>query len=91
MSVKPTYTLPSYSSCPSNESQEMKVVKSRPSSGSPPSQTSLQSNDIGRKLNTSSSASRNNDSSGRAFLSVRKNVGLMKSHSNFAERLSVSG
>ena len=91
MSIKPTYSLPSYSSCPSNESQDMKAMKSMPSSGSPPSQNLLQPNDIGRKLTTSSSASRNSDNSGRAFLSVRKNVGLLKSHSNFTERHTVSG
>ena len=91
MSVKPTYSLPSYSSCSSNESQDMKAMKSMPSSRSPSSQTLLQPNDIGRKITTSSSSSRNNDNSGRAFLSVRKNVGLLKSHSNFSERLSVSG
>ena len=86
MSLKPSYSSPSSNSFSSSSSlidHNEDVVIRKPSIGIETSTLSSgrlpQQDAEGEKL-TSSSRTQNKESGGRAFLSVKKNAGLLKSH-----------
>ena len=92
MSLKPIYSSTRYSSCSSPETDDLRTMKTMSSATSPSSQSLLHTKDTERKSATAGGfIPRSNDNSGRPFLSVRKNAGLLKSRSNVAERLPGSG
>ena len=92
MSIKPSHSSnSSYLSSPDSESQTLRVMKPIISSTSTPSQNLLHPKENGRKIPSATSSKRSNDISEKSFLSVRKNVSLMKTNSNFADRLDSSG
>ena len=92
MSVKQSFSSSSYSTSSSVASLSTIAMKSSTSSDSTSCPSLLQSSgDIGRKMATSRCANQENDSSGRSFLSVRKNDSLMRSRVNMVERLNTQG
>ena len=92
MSVKQSFSSSSYSTSSSVTSLSTNPMKSSPASDSTSCQALLQSSrDIGRKIATARSGNQESDSSGRSFLSVRKNDSLMKSRANMVERSTTQG
>ena len=92
MSVKQSFSSSSYSTSSSGTSLCTNPMKSSSSSDSTSCQSLLQSSrDIGRKMATAISANQESDSSGRSFLSVRKNDSLMRSRANMVERSITQG
>ena len=92
MSVKQSFSSSSYSTSSSVASLSTNSMKSSTSSDSTSCQALLQSSrDIGRKMAAARCPSKESDSSGRSFLSVRKNDSLMRSRANMVERSITQG
>ena len=92
MSVKQSFSSSSYSTSSSGASLSTNPMMSSPSSDSTSCQALLQSSrDIGRKMATARCANQESDTSGRSFLSVRKNDSLMRSRANMVERSITQG
>ena len=92
MSVKQSFSSSSYSTSSSGASLCTNPMKSSSSSDSTSCQSLLQSSrDIGRKMAAARCPSKESDSSGRSFLSVRKNDTLMNSRDNMVERSITQG
>ena len=92
MSIKQSISSSSYSNSSSAVSLSTNIMKSSSSSDPTSCQSLLQSSrDIGRKMAAARCPSKESDSSGRSFLSVRKNDSLMNSRDNMVERSITQG
>ena len=91
MSVKQSFSS-SYTTSSSVASLSSNPMMSSPTSDSTSCQALFQSSrEIGRKMATARCANKDSDSSGRSFLSVRKDDSLMKSRANMVERSITQG